>query len=476
MLGPPKPRRLDAPIAVSVEDLVPANHFYRHPVATLDLGFVRAWVKDLYADRGRPSIDPVVFFRLQLIMLFEGVRSERKLVEIASLHLAHRWHLGYALDEPLPDHSSLTRIRQRHGIRIFERFFERVADLCQEVGLVWGQELFVDATKVRASADLDTLVPRYAYEAKAHIADLFDDESTEATVATDPPSPEADLPTGIVRLATEAAVGRPPVPNDPPWSLLEQRRLDPNRPAVEGDQPMSDWRMSPPDPDATPMRTGNGTALGYHDHDVVDGGKARIILAALVTPADVMENVPMRDLLWRVRFRRKLRPRQVTGDTTYGTVENIVAIEGQGIRAYVPLQDFDHRTPFFGKHAFSYDAQADTYRCPGGETLPFRKHKHTERVRVYRARAATCNACPLKARCTESANGRQVTRSFDEASLEKVRGYHETEAYQKAMRKRQVGVEPLFAESKDWHGLRRFRLRGLTTPTSRASWSRRGRT
>ncbi len=53
---------------------------------------------------------------------------------------------------------------------------------------------------------------------------------------------------------------------------------------------------------------------------MVNGGKARIILAALVTPADVMENVPMRDLLWRVCFRRKLRPSQVTGDTTYGTV------------------------------------------------------------------------------------------------------------------------------------------------------------
>jgi len=85
--------------------------------------------------------------------------------------------------------------------------------------------------------------------------------------------------------------------------------------------------VSPTDPDATPMRTGSEAALGYHDHYVVDGGKARIILAALVTPADVMENVPMQDLLWRVCFRRKLRPRQVTADTTYGTAENIVAVE-----------------------------------------------------------------------------------------------------------------------------------------------------
>ena len=80
---------------------------------------------------------------------------------------------------------------------------------------------------------------------------------------------------------------------------------------------------------------------------------------------------------------------------------------------------------------------------------------------VYRADAATCNACPLKARCTESSRGRIVHRSLHADYLEQVRGYHATEAYKKAMRKRQVWVEPLFAEAKLWHGLRRFRLRGL---------------
>ena len=79
--------------------------------------------------------------------------------------------------------------------------------------------------------------------------------------------------------------------------------------------------------------------FGYHDHYVVDGGKRRIILAALVTPADVMESQAMRDLLWRVCFRRKIWPHQVTGDAKYGTTENIVAIEDAGIRAYVPLTD-----------------------------------------------------------------------------------------------------------------------------------------
>ncbi|MDQ3222696.1 MAG: transposase, partial [Gemmatimonadota bacterium] len=54
-----------------------------------------------------------------------------------------------------------------------------------------------------------------------------------------------------------------------------------------------------------------------------------------------------------------------------------------------------------------------------------------------------------------------VGRSLDADALDRVRGYHATEPYAKAMRKRQVWVEPLFAEAKDWHGLRRFRLRGL---------------
>src|SRR3954454_21407250 len=173
MLGPAKPRRLDEPIAISLEDLVPRDHFYRHLEAKLDLSFVRCWARELCAERGRPSIDPVIFFKLQLVMFFEGIRSERKLIETASLNLAHRWYLGYALDEDLPDHSSLTRIRQRMGVEVFQRFFEQVVDLCQEAGLVWGRELYFDATRVMADADTDSLVPRFYQQAQTHIADVF---------------------------------------------------------------------------------------------------------------------------------------------------------------------------------------------------------------------------------------------------------------------------------------------------------------
>src|SRR5215212_9622287 len=119
--------------------------------------------------------------------------------------------------------------------------------------------------------------------------------------------------------------------------------------------------------------------LGYHDHYVVDGGKQRIILAALVTPADVMENQAMRDLLWRVCFRRKLRPGQVTGDTTYGTVENIAAIEDAGIRAYLPLPGWRSRRPgVLAQEDFTYDAEHDEYRCPQEHPLKRETAKYGE--------------------------------------------------------------------------------------------------
>src|SRR3954465_1459651 len=115
---------------VTLEDLVPPDHFYRHLERTLDLGFVRDLVREAYADSGRPSIDPVVFFKRQLILFFEGLRSERQLMQVGADRLSLRWYLGYDLTESLPDHASLTRIRERYGLEGFRRFFETVGEQC----------------------------------------------------------------------------------------------------------------------------------------------------------------------------------------------------------------------------------------------------------------------------------------------------------------------------------------------------------
>ncbi len=139
-------------IEVLLEDLVPADHFYRHVERRLDLTFVRDLLRDRYSAFGRPSIDPVVFFTLQLVMVFEGMRSQRHLERVGADRLSVRHSLGYDLHEPLPDHSSLTRIRERYGVTIFRQFFEAIVERCREAGLVWGQELYADGTLVEANA------------------------------------------------------------------------------------------------------------------------------------------------------------------------------------------------------------------------------------------------------------------------------------------------------------------------------------
>jgi len=456
MLGPPKFRHLDNPILVSLDDLVPQSHFYRHLERTLDLAFVRDLVRAAYADIGRPSIDPVVFFKLQLILFFEGVRSERQLMRVVADRLSLRWYLGYSLTEALPDHSSLTRLRERYGLEVFRRFFEAIVEQCIAAGLVWGRELYIDSTDVAANASIDSLQPRFAVE--AHLARLFDEDSDDDGDAAGGEFAPACLPVVLTDEARADLADRAATRHD--W-IGEAGR--PDRMRTSGPyRRVADFWASPTDPDASPLRpTGGGGALGYHDHYVVDGGQARIILTALVTPAAVQDNQPAVDLLWRTRFRWKLHPRQVTADTKYGTVENIVAIEDQRIYAYVPLSAAGQRADLFGEQDFRYDLAADIYHCPGGKVLRFLSQSDVTHRRIYQALAADCKGCPLREQCTTSSRGRRVSRNLDEAYLDRVRGYHETESYAKAMRKRKVWVEPLFAEAKDWHGLRRFRLRGL---------------
>src|SRR6266851_4737982 len=174
-----KERHFAPLVDVSLEELVPQDHFYRHLERTLDLSFVREFVQETYAGKGRPSIDPVVFFKLQLVMFFEAIRSERLLMRHAADRLSVRWYVGYDLDEPLPDHSSLTRIRERYGVEVFRRFFEQIVEQCQEAGLVWGRELYIDATKVEANASIASVKPRFAVE--AHLANLFAEQAAAQT-------------------------------------------------------------------------------------------------------------------------------------------------------------------------------------------------------------------------------------------------------------------------------------------------------
>jgi hypothetical protein len=328
-----------------------------------------------------------------------------------------------------------------------------------EAGLVRGEELFFDSTKVKADADIDSLALRFLVE--THLSGLFEESSALEASATEP-SAGTDLdtlPTCEDETPIAANVGK----SDWISRAGKQDRSFSSGPPKR----TSDLRVSRTDPVATSMLMGEGEAkLGYQTHYVVDGGKAKIILAALVTPSEVSENRPMLDLLWRSCFRWRFRPHHVTADGKYRTAENVSAIEQANVRAFVALHRSGGRSNIFGKEDFTYDPKGDVYVCPAGELLrPLgRKKGEADRegkVTTYRAKASSCQTCELRARCTFNKLGRNFSRGAFERYLDRVRAYRGIHPYEKALRKRKMWVEPLFAEAKDWHGMRRFRLRRL---------------
>jgi hypothetical protein len=95
-----------------------------------------------------------------------------------------------------------------------------------------------------------------------------------------------------------------------------------------------------------------------------------------------------------------------------------------------------------------------------GTLAPLHPLLHREAKQVP-GQSGKLQRLPLKPECTPGDSGRVLMRSFEEELLERVRAYRGTRPYEKALRKRKVWVEPMFGEAKEWHGMRRFRLRTL---------------
>ncbi len=150
-------------MACPLRDLIPDDHILKRVDEVLELDWLHQEVAESYCqNNGRPSIDPEAALRLMLAGFLEGVVHDRKLMRRAQTDLAFRWFMGYRLDEKLPDHSSLTRIRQRWGAERFRKILLRTVQSCMDAGLLDGSTIHVDATLVRADVSWASLTTDYA--------------------------------------------------------------------------------------------------------------------------------------------------------------------------------------------------------------------------------------------------------------------------------------------------------------------------
>lgn len=153
----------------TIDALVPEDHFLRTVDALIDFSFIEELALPHYdPSTGRPSIPPMVLFRMLFLGYLYGIRSERQLEREIQTNVAYRWFLGYSLTDPVPDHSTISVNRRRRfgDTEIFRDIFERTVEMAKEQNMVGGRILLTDSTHVKANANKNRFI-RTAKPAKA---------------------------------------------------------------------------------------------------------------------------------------------------------------------------------------------------------------------------------------------------------------------------------------------------------------------
>jgi transposase len=169
-----KPKALPQPeLFVPATQLVqPAtSSFYSKLEQTLQAFDFAAQVRELcapaYSDssRGRPGVDPAVYFKMLMIGFFENIASERGIAERCSDSISIRFFLGYDLTQATPDHSTLSLIRGRLNEDTYQQVFLLILSALERQGLIQGRNVGIDTSVLEANASLKSLVNRDTQEA-----------------------------------------------------------------------------------------------------------------------------------------------------------------------------------------------------------------------------------------------------------------------------------------------------------------------
>jgi transposase len=300
-------------IGFNLEERVPKDHPLRRIDTAVDFSFVRPLVKHVYGPNGHVSLDPTLVLKLLFLCYYENLRSERELMRQLPLRLDWLWFCGLSIDDPIPDHSVLSKARKRWGEARFERIFEQVLRLCVQAGLVGGTIQHADSTLLKAHASLEKRVPRKLWQ------------QWEAASEDPPQDPPQNPPQNPPADQDPAGPASPPPAAEKP--VAEKQKPAPAK--------LNDRQVSPVDPDAAiSTRKASGTILGYRDHRLVDD-RAGIITATVATPADRDDGAMLRELLERLVHYTHAVPGEVVGDSMYGTQANYQRLKAAGIKAYL---------------------------------------------------------------------------------------------------------------------------------------------
>lgn len=415
-----RPQRIEPKLFysnLSLDSRVRQDNPLRQIKALIDFDFVRAAVKPLYGRRGNPSVDPVVLMKLMLLLVLENIRSERELMARMSERVDWMWFCGYDWDDPIPDHSVISKARRRWGVGVFTELFQQVLGQCVEADLVDGRLLHVDGSILAADAAKSSVRPLFHLTASG----LYDRLEQEADGSTEPPAP----------------------PEKPPAGTL----------------------VSTTDPDARLTHKNGRTTLGYKDHRVVDD-RCGVITATVTTDAAMAESHVLDAALDQHEQNVGSSPTTVVADKGYGTAAVYASMAERGVTPCIPHQKYRGGRGVGGYRNtdFQYDAAGDAFLCPNGQWL-CRYTTTRDGSGRYRAGKAVCASCPKRSLCTDAKDGRRLMRHAGQEWIDWADSRYSREHRRRLLRRRMYRAEGSFADAANNHGYKRSRWRGLAGMT-----------
>ena len=418
---------------ITIEDLVPKDHFLRKIERLIDFSFVYDEVKHLYSsNNGRPCTDPVALVKYLLIGFLYGIGSERRIEQEIQVNAAYRWFLGLDLDEKVPDHSTISQLRRRklNGTELFRKIFERLLFICIENGLVDGKLILTDSTHIKANASKKSeITVQVEKQAIAYWERLDKYEEAEREKLES----EGKIKPKKYRLKTPAKT-----------KTVSKT-------------------VSKTDPDAGRLnRPGKPEGMHYLDHQSIDA-KNGIIVDVAVTAGNVADCVPYLD---RIEHIEKFIDVEVAAvDSGYDTSLIHKEMDEHKITIFTPEKDVsDTSKAEFKRADFLYSETEDAFTCPNGKTLKLHRLQRNESTitREYKANINDCKNCPHREKClAPSQKCRRIQVNIFE---EIVKQHHERDGsaeYNEALRKRAIWSEGTFAAQKREHNLKQLFRRGI---------------
>jgi len=388
---------------------------------------------------GCPQYDPKIMLKLLLYGYSYGVRSSRKLERETNYNLSFIW-LTSGLK---PDHKTIAEFR-RNNKTALAKVLKQCARLCIDLGLIEGNTLFVDGSKVRANASIANSWTKQRCLKRLEKIDNRIAEILSECEAMD--QAECDN-SSLVKMEKELT------DNETLKAKVEDIL---NKLNTEGKE-----SINTTDSDCAKIHGRQGSHAGYNAQNVVDGKHGPIVSSDVVK-----ENNDMNQFAEQVDNANETLGRKcetACADSGYSDVDELEKIDEQDIKVVVPsIRQVSTKKPGeFDISNFKYDHGQDCFICPAGKVLKYRNTEEKKRRKVYRVKRSVCQQCQHFGVCTTSKIGRKVTRLLKEDLRQKLeRQYQQTDS-QEIYKLRKQKVELPFGHMKYNLHVSGFLLRGL---------------